>query len=81
MQRIADFYASEVMQRYDNFAAWPMANSQELADLMIGASDDIVAMHKDRNALITDLLSSLVIESSGWLMFNESAHPGGPVLW
>ncbi len=81
MQRIADFYASDVMKRYDNFAAWPMANSQDLADLMIGASDDLVAMHKDRNALITDLLSTLVIESSGWLMFNESAQPAGPVLW
>lgn len=81
MQRIADFYASDVMQRYDNFAAWPMPNSQELADLMIGASDDIVAMHKDRTALITDLLSSLVIEASGAIMFNESAHPSGPVLW
>jgi len=81
MQRIADFYASDVMQRYDNFAAWPMANSQDLADLMIGASDDLVAMHKDRNALITDLLSTLVIESSGWLMFHESAQPSGPVLW
>lgn len=81
MQRIADFYASDVMKRYDNFGAWPMANSPDLADLMIGASDDIVAMHKDRNALITDLLSTLVIESSGWLMFNESAHPSGPVLW
>lgn len=81
MQRIADFYASEVMQRYDNFAAWPMPNSQDLADLMISASDDLVAMHKDRNALITDLLSTLVIEASGALMFNESAHPSGPVLW
>jgi hypothetical protein len=81
MQRIADFYASEVMQRYDNFSAWPMANSQGLADLMIGTSDDIVALHKDRNALITDLLSTLVIESSGALMFNESAAASGPVLW
>jgi len=81
MQRIADFYASDVMQRYDNFAAWPMPNSQDLADLMIGSSDDLVAMHKDRNALITDLLSTLVIEASGALMFNASAHPSGPVLW
>ncbi|MEY4748356.1 MAG: hypothetical protein RIQ60_570 [Pseudomonadota bacterium] len=81
MQRIDAFYASDVMQHYDNFAAWPMANSQALADLMIGTSDDIVAMHKDRNALITDLLSTLVIDASGALMFNESAAPSAPVLW
>jgi hypothetical protein len=81
MQRIADFYASDVMKGYGDFAAWPMPNSQGLADLMIGASDDLVAMHKDRNALITDLLSALVIEASGALMFRECSEPGGPVLW
>ncbi|OGB37789.1 MAG: hypothetical protein A3B67_01415, partial [Burkholderiales bacterium RIFCSPHIGHO2_02_FULL_66_10] len=62
MQRIADFYASDVMKGYGDFAAWPMPNSQGLADLMIGASDDMVALHKERSALITDLLSALVIE-------------------
>ncbi|MEZ5703066.1 MAG: hypothetical protein R3E42_15645 [Burkholderiaceae bacterium] len=81
MQRIADFYASDVMKHYSNFAAWPMANSPELAELMIGSSDDITAMHKDRNALITDLLSALVIEATGPLMFRESSAPSGPVLW
>ena len=81
MQRIADFYASDVMKGYADFAAWPMPNSQGLADLMIGASDDLVAMHKDRGALITDLLSALVIEASGALMFRECSAPSGPVLW
>lgn len=81
MKTIADFYASDVAKTYSDFAAWPMPNSQALADLMIGASDDIVAMHKDRNALITDLLSALVIEASGPLMFHESSAPSGPVLW
>ncbi|MBW8313537.1 MAG: hypothetical protein K0M73_01405 [Hydrogenophaga sp.] len=81
MQRIADFYASDVMKGYGDFAAWPMPNSQGLADLMIGASDDMVALHKARRALITDLLSALVIEASGALMFRECSEPGGPVLW
>lgn len=81
MQTIADFYASDVMQAYGNFAAWPMPNSQGLADLMIGASDTITGLHKDRSALITDLLSTRVIEATGPLMFNASAAPSGPVLW
>jgi len=38
-------------------------------------------MHKDSKALITDLLSALVIEATGPLMFRESAAPAGPVLW
>jgi hypothetical protein len=58
-----------------------MPNSQALADLMIPMSSGIVKMHKDRNALITDLLSKLVIEATGPLMFGESSDPAGPVLW
>jgi hypothetical protein len=81
LQKLTDFYASDVMKRYSDFDAWPMPNSQGLADLLIGASDEIVAMHKDRNALITDLLSALVIEASGKLMFHEASAPAGPVLW
>jgi hypothetical protein len=81
MQKIADFYASDVMKSYADFEAFPMPNSQALADLLIGSADDIVAMHKDRNALITDLLSALVIEASGTLMFGEASAPSGPVLW
>ena len=38
-------------------------------------------MHKERTALITDLLSALVIEATGPLMFRESSAPTGPVLW
>ncbi|QEL55396.1 enoyl ACP reductase FabMG family protein [Chromobacterium paludis] len=72
---------SEVMRGFRNFQAWPMPNSPELADVMIGASDAITAMHRDAKALITDRLSSLVIEASGALMFGEAAQPAGPVLW
>ncbi|MDO9597610.1 MAG: hypothetical protein Q7J47_07805 [Azoarcus sp.] len=81
LQRIEDFNESEVMRGFRDFDAWPMPNSQALADLMIGASDEIVHMHKDRKALITDLLSTLVLEATGPLMFHESSAPGGPVLW
>ena len=63
------------MQDFRNFAAWPMPNSPEQADLMIGTSDEVQKMHKDRKALITDLLSSLVIEATGPLMFHESSAP------
>jgi hypothetical protein len=69
------------MQGFRDFAAWPMPNSLALADLMIPTSNAIVKMHKDRNALITDLLSRLVIEASGPLIFLDSSDPAGPVLW
>jgi hypothetical protein len=81
LQKVADFHASEVMQGYRDFAAWPMPNSPAQADLTIGTSDDIAQMHTDRKALITDLLSTLVLEATGPLILRESSAPAGPVLW
>jgi hypothetical protein len=79
--KITAYNASEVMRSYRNFAAWPMDNSPELADLMIGTSDEITQMHTDRKALVTDHLSALVLEGTGPLMFYETSDPTGPVLW
>lgn len=81
LQKVRDFQVNEVMQGFCDFAAWPMPNSPAQADLTIGTSDEVVKMHKERNALITDLLSSFVIEATGHLMFHESSAPAGPVLW
>jgi hypothetical protein len=81
LQKIAAYNASEVMGAFRNFTAWPMDNSAELADLMIGTSDEITKMHPDRNALVTDILSALVLEGTGVLMFHETSNPAAPVLW
>jgi len=66
---------------FRNFDAWPMDNTPELADVMIGTSEEITKLHKDRKALITDHLSSLVLEGAGPLMFHGAAEQIGPVLW
>ena len=81
LKRIEDYNKSDTMKKFRNFEAWPMDNDAELADLMIGTSDDITQMHIDRKALITDLLSALVLEGSGPLMFHEASKPAAPVLW
>ena len=81
LKTIDDYNDSAVMAGFRNFEAWPMPNSPELADVMIGTSDDITKMHKSREALVTDVLSSLVLEGTGPLMFHESSNPSGPVLW
>jgi len=81
LQKIEDYNKSDVMKQFRNFAAWPMDNNAQLADLMIGTSDDITQMHIDRKALITDILSALVLEGTGPLMFHEASKPAAPVLW
>ncbi len=81
LQKINDYNASEVMKGFRNFEAWPMDNTRDLADLMIGTSDEIIQMHKDRKALVTDLLSALVLDGTGQLMFYETSDPAAPVIW
>jgi hypothetical protein len=66
---------------FRNFEAWPMDNTPALADLMIGTSEEITGLHKDRKALITDHLSSLVLEGAGPLMFYGASEKIAPVLW
>ena len=81
MGKVDAFHASEVMRPFRNFDAWPMSNAPAQAELTIRTSDEVQKMHKDPKALITDLLSALVIEATGPLMLGESAAPAGPVLW
>jgi hypothetical protein len=81
LKKITDYNASGVMKKFRNFSAWPMDNSAELADLMIGTSEEITQMHKDRKTLVTDILSALVLEGTGPLMFHETSNPASPVLW
>jgi hypothetical protein len=81
LQKAADFQRSEVMQAFRDFAAWPMPNTAAQAELTIGTSEEIAQMHQDRKALITDLLSGLVLESTGALIFRASSAPQGPVVW
>jgi hypothetical protein len=81
LDRIAAYNGDATSVQFRNFAAWPMDNTPELADVMIGTSDDITKLHKDRKELITDHLSSLVLEGTGPLMFHAMSEPQAPVIW
>ncbi len=81
LAKIAAYNASDVMKSFRDFAAWPMDNTAELADLMIGTSDAITKMHLSRDALVTDILSALVLEGTGPLIFFATSTPNAPVLW
>jgi hypothetical protein len=81
MRKIRDLQASDVMVPFHDFSAWPMPNSQAQADLTIGTSHEITAMHRDNKVMISDLLSALVVEATGQLIFGASSAPSGPVRW
>lgn len=81
LRKIKDMQASDVMRPFYDFTAWPMPNSQDQADLTIGTSNEITQMHRDNKSMISDLLSSLVVEATGQLIFGNSSKPAGPVQW
>jgi len=81
LDKIEHYNADSTIVKFRNFDAWPMDNTAELAEVMVGTSDEITKMHKERKALITDHLSALVLEGTGPLMFHETSDPHGPVLW
>jgi len=81
LDKLETYLQTATSATFRNFDAWPMDNTPELADLMIGISEEITSLHKDKKALITDHLSSLVLEGAGPLMFHGAAERIAPVLW
>ena len=78
LQRVVDERAGE---DGTNEVVLATSTGRIQADLTIGTEDKVQKRHKDSKALVTDLLSALVIEATGPLMFLESSAPSGPVLW
>jgi hypothetical protein len=78
---VNDYQLDPVMQPFNNFEAWPMPNSGEQVEKTVGTSQAIVALHKDRKVLVSDVLSHEVVNATGQLMFGEASDPAGPVLW
>jgi hypothetical protein len=81
LDKLETYLQTGTSTAFRNYEAWPMDNTPELADLMIGIADEITGLHKDKKALITDHLSSLVLEGTGPLMFHGAAERIAPVLW
>lgn len=81
LDRVQAYQQNPAMQPFYDFSAWPKPNSQAQVDLTVGTSQEIVALHKDRKQLISDLLSARVIQATGQMMFGGSNSPEGPVIW
>lgn len=81
LKRVQDYQTHPAMQPFYDFTKWPMPNTAEQVELTVGTSQEIVALHKDRKQLISDLLSAKVIHATGRLIFGNSNAPLDPVLW
>jgi hypothetical protein len=81
LKTVGDYQTDPAMQPFYNFEAWPMANTADQAEKTVGTSADIVALHKDRKQLVSDVLSYHVVGATGQLIFGTVSNPDGPVLW
>lgn len=81
LQIVSDYQHNPAMQPYYDFAPWPMPNSAEQVEQTVGTSQQIVQLHTDPKRLISDVLSSLVVDATGYLIFGELSAPSAPVLW
>lgn len=81
MGKITAYNNQDLIATFRNLEAWPMDNTADMAEIMIGTSEAITQMHKDRKKLITDHLSALVVEASGHLIFGAASNPSSSVLW
>lgn len=64
-----------------DFANWPQHSSQEQMELMLAASANLMAMHRDQKQLVCALLSTVVFRATGHLMLQTSWSTDQPVLW
>ncbi len=81
LQMVQDYQLDPAMQPFHNFTGWPMANSPDQVEKTVGTSQDIVALHKDRKLLVSDVLSQHVVSATGQLIFGSASAPEGPALW
>ena len=70
------------MQEKFSFENWPTENSPVFSEKIISTSEKITSLHRDRKDLISDHLSSLVVEfSTGSLIFQYASSPKEAVIW
>lgn len=78
---VQNYQLDPAMQPFYNFAEWPMANSAAQVEKTVGTSQDIVALHTDRKALVSDVLSQHVVSATGALIFGAVSAPEGSAIW
>lgn len=81
LEAVGAYQVDPVMQPFNSFSDWPMQNAREQVEKTVGTSQEIVAMHKDRKALVGDVLSEQVVNATGQLIFGAASAPDGSVLW
>jgi hypothetical protein len=78
----ADAYlASPLLQPFADYSTWPHHNTSAQAELMLGASAELMAFNADPKRMFCSELSQVVFTAVGDIMFASSWELPAPVLW
>jgi hypothetical protein len=78
----ADAYlASPLLAPFADYGTWPHHNTPAQAELMLGASAELMACNADPQQMVCAELSQVVFTAVGEIMFAAAWELPAPVLW
>lgn len=63
------------------YEKWPTHNTKQQMEVLIGAAEHLISLHKDPKDLITFVLSEEIFRATGYIMFHDAWTMQAPVLW
>ncbi len=72
---------SPEIQETSQYSLWPTQNTKKQMEVLIGAAEHLISLHKEPKNLITFVLSEEIFRSTGYIMFHDAGKLQAPVLW
>lgn len=69
------------IQETSQYDKWPTHNTKRQMEVLIGAAEHLIGLHKDPKNLITFVLSEEIFRATGFIMFHDAWKEQAPVLW
>ena len=81
LERADRFLSDPVMAPFRGLEAWPQHSTREEMELMLPASEEVLAFSADAKNTVAAELSRLVFGAVGRLMLAEAWEPVSPIRW
>jgi hypothetical protein len=81
LERVERFLSAPELQPFRALEAWPQHSSRAEMELMLAASEEVLAMSADAKNAVAAELSRVVFGAVGRLMLHEAWEPTSPVRW
>ncbi len=75
------YFSNPLIQEHCQLSKWPQHSNPQQLEIMLKASDDLIALHKDPKKLLTAELSEVVFAACGQHMLHDAWEARQPVAW